>query len=208
MPVGIDIDQGYGDLLWGKNAGSRMSRRPASSISNENTAYTQIGFDNAVARATPVFARFRDSGRTVAGAGPAYRVKDFTYGLTLAGLDGPGTYQTRIDQARIPALPRPLPPAIPVLPDQKTWVNVHRLGVKGDGITDDTAALQRAIDAHRVLYLPIGFYPISDHAAAAAGHGTDRAAPEPHPTPAARQSARLCRHRRPDRDGRGAEGRA
>jgi hypothetical protein len=28
--------------------------------------------------------------------------------------------------------------------------------------TDDTAALQKAIDSHRVLYLPTGFYMVSD----------------------------------------------
>ena len=36
------------------------------------------------------------------------------------------------------------------------------LGVNGDGKTDDTAALQRAIDTHRVLYLPIGLYRVTD----------------------------------------------
>ena len=40
------------------------------------------------------------------------------------------------------------------------WANVHDLGVKGDGTTDDTAALQAAIDSHRTLYLPTGSYRI------------------------------------------------
>jgi hypothetical protein len=42
------------------------------------------------------------------------------------------------------------------------WVNVHTLGVLGDGSTDDTAAIQKAIDAHRVLYFPSGHYVVSD----------------------------------------------
>jgi len=162
VPVGIDIDKGYGDWLWGKDVRFENVSKAGVIISNEDNAYTQIGFDNAVASGTPVFARFRDSGKTVAGAGPAYRVKAFTYGLTLDGLGVPGTYQTKVDQARIAALPKPLPPAIRALPDASAWTNVHTLGVKGDGTTDDTAAIQQAIDTHRVLYFPIGFYRVTD----------------------------------------------
>ena len=44
----------------------------------------------------------------------------------------------------------------------REWANVHDLGVKGDDTTDDTAALQRAIDTHRVLYLPVGRYRVTD----------------------------------------------
>jgi hypothetical protein len=162
LPVGIDIDEGYGDWLWGKDVRFEHVSKAGVIISNEDNAYTQIGFDNALASDTPVFARFRESGKTVTGAGPAYRVREFTYGLTLDGLGVPGTYQTRIDQTRIAAMPKPRLPAIRALPDAKEWVNVHTLGVKGDGITDDTAAIQSAVDTHRVLYFPIGFYRITD----------------------------------------------
>jgi hypothetical protein len=42
------------------------------------------------------------------------------------------------------------------------WSNVRDLGAVGDGKTDDTAALQRAIDTHRVLYFPAGLYVVTD----------------------------------------------
>ena len=41
-------------------------------------------------------------------------------------------------------------------------MNVRTLGVKGDGETDDTEAIRKAIDAHRVLYFPIGYYVVRD----------------------------------------------
>jgi hypothetical protein len=41
-------------------------------------------------------------------------------------------------------------------------VNVRSLGVTGDGTTDDTAAIRKAIDAHRVLYFPSGHYIVRD----------------------------------------------
>ena len=73
-PVGIDIDQGYGDWLWGKDVRFENVSKAGVVISNENNAFTQVGFDNALASDTPVFARFRDSGKTVAGQGRSYRV--------------------------------------------------------------------------------------------------------------------------------------
>jgi len=57
-----------------------------------------------------------------------------------------------------------LPAAI--LPPDSSFVNVReRYGAKGDGVTDDTEALQRAINEntgqHRLLYFPRGTYLVS-----------------------------------------------
>ena len=41
-------------------------------------------------------------------------------------------------------------------------MNVRDLGAKGDATTDDTEALQKAIDEHRALYLPSGCYLVHD----------------------------------------------
>jgi hypothetical protein len=51
---------------------------------------------------------------------------------------------------------------MPPLPPAEEWVNVHSLGVAGDAKTDDTVAIQKAIDQHRVLYFPSGLYIVSD----------------------------------------------
>ncbi len=161
-PVGIEIDRGYSDSLWGKNVRFENVSKAAVVISNEDNVFTQVGFDNAVASNTPVFARFRDSGKTVAGKGRAYRVAAFTYGLTLPGLGHVGEYKTNVDMASLPALPAASAPALRALPPVADWTNVKTLGVKGDSQTDDTAALQKAIDTHRVLYLPTGFYKVTD----------------------------------------------
>jgi sugar lactone lactonase YvrE len=64
----------------------------------------------------------------------------------------------RYEAVPLSSLPTALPPAIRALPPSSEWVNVHTLGVKGDGSSDDTAAIQQAIDAHRVLYFPGGHY--------------------------------------------------
>ncbi|MEP9359937.1 glycosyl hydrolase family 28-related protein [Sphingomonas sp. KR3-1] len=162
VPVGIEVDRGYGDWLWGKDVRFENVSKAGVIISNEGNAYTQIGFDNALASGTPVFARFRDSGKAVAGPAPRYRVKEFTYGLTLPGLGQSSSYATRIDAAPLAKLPPRRDPAIRAFPAVAAWANVRDLGAKGDNGADDTAALQKAIDTHRVLYFPAGFYRVTD----------------------------------------------
>ncbi|AUW59623.1 gluconolaconase [Sphingobium sp. SCG-1] len=161
-PVGIEIDRGYGDWLWGQDVRFENISKAGVIISNEDNVYTQIGFQNVVAANTPTFARFRDSGKTVAGKGPAYKVASFTYGLTLPGLGQMGTYKTDMQAQTIASLPAPSAPAIRPLPPVSEWVSVRKLGAKGDNKTDDTAAIQKAIDTHRVVYLPAGFYNVTD----------------------------------------------
>jgi hypothetical protein len=162
VPVGIEIDRGYGDWLWGKDVRFERVREAGVIISNEGNAYTQVGFANAVAIDTPVFARFRDNGKTVAAPGARYRVSEFTYGLTVPALGQKGRYATRMDAKPLSAVPARGDDAIRALPASATWANVRELGAVGDDATDDTAALQRAIDTHRVLYFPAGFYRVSD----------------------------------------------
>ena len=160
VPVGIEIDRGYGDWLWGQDVRFDNVRKAGVVISNEGNVYTQVGFQNVAATGMPVFARFRESGRTVAGKGPSYKVSAFSYGLTLPGVGQMGRYETRFVAAPgtapvVPRVVRPLPPVA-------EWFDVRTLGAEGDDKTDDTAALQQAIDKHRVVYLPAGFYRVSD----------------------------------------------
>ena len=161
-PVGIDIDEGYGDWLWGKDVRFENVSKAGVVISNENNAYTQIGFEGALARSTPVFARFRDSGKTVAGPGAAYRVAAFNYGMVVPGLGQTGHYATNMQASPLRTLPAPRDRAVRLLPPVDQWFNVRDAGAKGDNRADDTAAVQRAIDSHRVVYFPTGRYLVTD----------------------------------------------
>src|SRR5262249_6244427 len=152
VPVAIDIDPGYSDWLWGKHTRFENVTKAAVIVSNEGNPYTQIGFENAVAARTPVFARLRDSGKTF-GQGGIYEVKTFNYGLIVPGEGMMGEIGSRYDAAPLAALPAPLPPAIRPLPPSREWVNIRTLSVKGDNKTDDTTAIQHAIDTTRVLYI-------------------------------------------------------
>lgn len=162
VPKAIDIDEGYPDQLWVKDCRFEAIADAVATISKEESPLTEVGFENAAVKDAPTFARLRESGKTVAGKGAIYRVKEFNYGLFIPGEGQMGTMGMRYDAEPLDALPAALPPAIPALPPSSEWVNVQTLGVKGDGKTDDTAALQQAIDAHRVLYFPSGHYVVRD----------------------------------------------
>ncbi|MGB6690269.1 MAG: glycosyl hydrolase family 28-related protein [Terracidiphilus sp.] len=162
VPTAIDIDPRYSDELWVKDCRFESVSSAAVIISNEKSPLTEIGFENAVLRKVPTFARFRESGNAVEGKGAIYRVKEFNFGLIVPGEGMMGTMGMRYDAAQLGAMPAPLPPAIRTLPPTEEWTNVHELGVKGDGETDDTAAIQKAIAAYRVLYFPSGHYVVRD----------------------------------------------
>jgi sugar lactone lactonase YvrE len=162
VPTAIEIDRGYSDQLWVKDSRFENVSRAAIVISNEKNALTQIGVEDAVCSNVPVFARFRDSGRAEAGAGPRYRVTAFHYGLFIPPTGATGRLDTIYRTETLAQLPPAPPAAIRALPPSDQWVNVHTLGVTGDGLTDDTEAIRKAIAAHRVLYFPTGFYIVTD----------------------------------------------
>jgi sugar lactone lactonase YvrE len=162
VPTAISIDPGYSEELWMKDGRMEQIGGSAVIISNEKSFRTEINFENVVCRDVPEFARFRDSGKQVKAPGAVYEVKTFSHGLTYADIGAAPEVKTIFDTATLSALPTPVKSDIPDLPAQNTWVNIRTLGAKGDGTTDDTKAIQKAIAAHRTIYFPCGAYLVSD----------------------------------------------
>jgi hypothetical protein len=161
VPIAIDIDPHYSDELWVKDSRFENISGPAVIISNEKSPLTEVGFENAVLSDVPVFALLRESGKKVPGKGATYNVENFNYGLIVPGEGMMGSVGMLYKARPLSTLPAPMPAAIPALPPSEDWVNVHTLGVAGDDATEDTQAIQKAIDTHRVLYFPSGRYKIS-----------------------------------------------
>jgi sugar lactone lactonase YvrE len=162
IPTAVSIVPGSPEQLWLSDGRLENITGPALVISNENSARTQINLQNVACKDVPILAGFRESGKTVAGTGPAYLVEQFAHGLHIAGLGANRQIKTALIAHEVTALPAPVESDIPRLPEAATWVNVRTLGTTGDGRTDDTAALKEAIAKHRTLYLPMGWYCVND----------------------------------------------
>lgn len=162
VPSAIVIDPEFSDQLWIKNSSFGNISGPAIVISNEASRMTEINVEDAFCHHVAVFAQLRESGRKFRAPAEEYQVSVFSHGLTLAknGLSSSITSGFSARPGAHAASSRL--PAIPEMPPPTEWVNVHSLGVSGDNHTDDTASLQRAIDAHRVLYFPAGRYVLTD----------------------------------------------
>jgi sugar lactone lactonase YvrE len=162
VPTAISIDAGYPDELWVKDGRMEDVTGPAVIVSLEQNPRTEINMENVVCRRVPLFASFRESGRNVAGPGDLYEVKVFSHGLHYADIGAAAAMRDIFETVPLQAMAAPVPSDLAPLPPCDTWVNVRSLGAKGDGATDDTAVFRKAIAEHRALYLPSGYYIISD----------------------------------------------
>jgi sugar lactone lactonase YvrE len=164
VPAAISMDADGGEQLWIKDGIIEDVSGPALLIGNEQSSRNQINIENVVCKNAPFFASLQAGNNVIPGKGGIYRVARFSRGLHI---EGPGVAtdqfrtETRSEIAGLKELPAPVPTDIAALPSQETWVNVHTLGVKGDGIADDTEALRKAIATHAALYFPCGAYRIT-----------------------------------------------
>ncbi|MGH9405300.1 MAG: glycosyl hydrolase family 28-related protein, partial [Terriglobia bacterium] len=162
VPEAISIEAGHPDELWAQGLRFENITGPALTISEEYNANTEINLENVICHGVPVFARFRESGLKELAKGATYRVSSFSHGLTIRRLGAEPEITTRYIASDLTTMPPLDPPAIRALPPEGAWVNLKSLGAKGDGVTDDTAAIQDAIKEHRVLYIPSGHYVVTD----------------------------------------------
>jgi hypothetical protein len=162
VPTAISIDPQYSDELWVKDGRMENVTGPAIIISNEKSARTEINMENLACRNVPVLADYRESGKLVTAPAEIYEVKIFSHGLNYEDVDSAPAIRDVYEAAPLRALPTPVKSDILDLPPIDTWVNVRSLGAIGDGVTDDTAAFQKAIDQHRTIYLPSGQYRMTD----------------------------------------------
>jgi sugar lactone lactonase YvrE len=162
VPTAIDIEPNHIEELWIKDTRFENISKAAIVISSEDSRLTEINVEGALCQGVKVFAQLRDSGKTFSGTGRTYRVSNFTHGLTFDSPRAVGSIRTQINTESLPSLPADRSPAIHALPSHSGWANALELGAKGDGKTDDTAALQRAVDNHDVVYLPSGRYLLTD----------------------------------------------
>jgi hypothetical protein len=161
VPQAVSIDAGYSEQLWVVRSRFENISGPALVFGNDNNARTEINLEDVACRHVRAFAQMRASGKTIDGPGENYMVKRFSHGLMLKDAGDWGSIETIFDAHAVTDLPAPGKDAIASPPPMSTWVNLQSLGVKGDGQTDETAAIQKAIDEHATIYVPMGRYLVT-----------------------------------------------
>ncbi|GGN00681.1 hypothetical protein GCM10010967_38680 [Dyadobacter beijingensis] len=162
VPTVLEINPDFYEKLFIEDSRFENVSGPALVISNENNAYTQVSLRNVDCKKVPVLARFRTSGRQIEGQGDIYKVRTLTHGLQMASLDARPAHTTTQEIEPLKTGPLPAAKDIPAFPAIATWANLKALGAKGDGVTDDTKAIQAAIDQHETIYVPQGWYRITE----------------------------------------------
>ena len=165
VPTVVETNPNFIEKLYMEDCRFDDVSGPAIVISQENTSQNQINLRNVACRKVPVLASFRQTGKTVTGAGAAgelYRVESFTHGNQMDDLSAKASIRTTQSLKALETFPAPSATDLPALPEMKTWASVRDFGAKGDGITDDTYAIQKAIDQKATVYLPQGRYRVTE----------------------------------------------
>ncbi len=162
VPTAIEVEPDQTEQLWMSDGVMEDISGPAVLISRPDNLRTQINIENIACRNVPIFASFREGGARFECQKPIFVVKTFARGLQFDGIHAEPEISTIFDPEPRQEMPAPAVTDIAKLPPQETWVNLATLGAKGDGIADDTAVLQDAIEHHKTIYLPSGHYRVSE----------------------------------------------
>jgi sugar lactone lactonase YvrE len=162
VPTAVEIEPEWVDELWVKDARLEDVSGPAFVFGMEKSPRNEINLEGITCHNVPVFAALRESGKTFAAPAETYAVTNFSHGLHYSDMGAVPKIETHFDAEPLTAMPSAVVSDLAQLPACGTWVNLRDLGAKGDGSTDDTEVFQKAIAAHRAIYLPSGFYIVRD----------------------------------------------
>lgn len=131
-------------------------------ISDENNACAQYNLKNIVCKNVPILAAFRKSNKRITISYDIYQVIDFCHGLQISDLGYSSEVKTTYNIQPLKKVLNTVKSDIPKLPPHKEWVNLISLGAKGDGVTDDTEIIKKAIAHYQTIYLPTGRYLVKE----------------------------------------------
>ena len=159
-PVGIELQDGHCDRFYMerayfKNVGTAVK------VAVENNAHNQLNIIDSYCEKVPTLVHFKPSGRKIERTDKVYYVKNFADGLIVDNMNADSQYKTICDIEAIAQMP-PFVKEIPMLPGMETWANVKDFGAVGDGETDDTEAIKKAIASSGAIFFPTGWYVISE----------------------------------------------
>jgi len=167
-PIAVEITHGMTEQLFGRDLVLEDIGLSAVVLGDARKAYHEVTLDHVVCRNVPQLVESPQLGQGQAGSSAMFAVMGSLHPyieehLTIGVEIGPDGRErgVQVRHRERAGSGRAVASDIPSLPSMREWVNVRTLGAKGDG-SDDTAALQAAIDGHRVLYFPSGAYRVTN----------------------------------------------
>jgi len=130
-------------------------------ITAEEGANNETNLVNVYCRNVPVLADFRKKGNVYKVSDKSYKVTEFVSGL-ISGEMGDNSEYGTISKIEPAQFPETFTNTVPPIPDMSSWVSITSYGAVGDGETDDTEAIQKAISENDVVFVPEGWYRISN----------------------------------------------
>lgn len=171
MPVALEIPPGEVEQLYGRDLTMRNISEAVLKTGDTENVRNEVTLENVQCERVGHFVADPVTGDRVQVPGASWELgaavlklagnfveQRFTLGLEIGSDGRERGIELRHREVPLQRRVTPLVSDVPALPPMQSWVNVRDLGVKGDGGTDDTAVLQQAIDQHRALYFPSGFY--------------------------------------------------
>lgn len=160
-PVAVELQRGVSDRLFMEDCLFENVKKGIV-VGVEKEVTSQINLLNIMCKNVGVPVYFSPSGTSLDGKNNTYRINNFVHGLAMDDMSDDSEYKTVIDIETVDLVPKKLEKVIPDLPPMETWVNVKDFGALGDGKTDDTQAIKEAIAKHKNVYLPTGWYRITE----------------------------------------------
>ena len=161
VPVAYESDDNTRDIVYIERALFENVSDAAVKIAVEGIPTNLVNLQDVTCSNVPVAVYYKPSQKAVAGKGKAYNIKHFTYGMTYASADAEPSIREECEINPIAKAPTSLAKDLRALPGMETWVSVKKYGAKGDGVTDDTDAFEKAIAENEVVYVPTGWYRLT-----------------------------------------------
>ena len=158
-PVGVLCGQDTPDRLYLEDCFFENVRKGVVMTAAEG-ATNQLNLLEIHCKDVPVAVELTAQGRKVDAPAKTYCIREFVAGLVIPEMGADADYGT-VCEMEPEAFPAGFSRTIPALPDMSQWVSVKRFGAVGDGETDDTDAIQRAIDGNATVFFPEGWYRIT-----------------------------------------------
>ena len=157
----IDVDEGYFEKLIIEDS-IFEDMNTFLDIAQEKNQLTQINVKNCYLRAVENIVSFKDTGRKINSEDYQCRLKKYTHGIVASDINPDKQFHDEIYRYAREVDYSILKTDLPILQEMDLWANAKDLGLKGDGITDDTEALKNAVEKYQTIYFPQGEYILTD----------------------------------------------